>query len=314
MTLFHYRWYWRVQPLLLGITIAVLLLCATALSAQNYILFIGHLNPDCYADTVRGTMHGNELTYLPDVIVWGQPDSSATPCPADSSTKSKGKNNGTPKHAQTKIIYPEYYNMGGSVSFMRFNPNDTLTDIVLFLWGKTKAEVTESDTGRAIVIFGQKDLDKHAVLVIHQMARGFQSKPFFAQDLQVGEDLHSPKERDLTGIKSYRLRRPATVVGDTASEPPQPIITGVADSIALRVYPNPSLYTATIEAEVAAGVYTAQVVGVDGRVQREQEVRLEQRGLLWHNVDVATLPNGYYAVQLRRDGRVVGTYPFIIMR
>lgn len=309
MNPFHCTQRWRIVPMVVGAIVAIFFGSATVLSAQK-ILFIGHLNPDCYADTVIGTRHGNELTYLPDAIVWGQPDSLSAPCGADSSSKSKKK---AFPHRTTKITYPGYHNMAGSVSFVQFNPNDTLMDMMLFLWGTKRAEASDADTGRVIVVFGQKDLEQRPVLAIHQIKRGFQNNPFFAQDLTVGDDLHSPKKRDLSGIVSYAIRRPSVVVGDTA-EPPPPIVTAVRDSVALHVYPNPSLYTTTIEAQVEAGAYTAQVVGVDGRVQREQEVRLEQRGLLWHNVDVSTLPNGYYVVQLRRDGVVVGSYPFIIMR
>lgn len=289
-----------VFPLLLLVSV----LCLRAQTPEPRLLFTGHLNNDCYEDRVYGRVMGAAQTWLPEIILWGRPDSLASGCP-DSSL--------APAITATQFVYPAWHHFAGTVSFTQVNHNDTRTDMLLFLWGSTDSAATEPDTGRALVVFGQQALAELEVIDLNLVAAGFQSEPFFAMDVQEGAGLSEPAIRDLSDVESYRLDPLNIAVGEQP-EPPHPLVTSVRDSVEVRIYPNPSLYAATIEAVLPAGAYTARVVGVNGQVYDEQRFVLEQDGTLWRGIDVSRLTSGYYVVQLVRETGVVGVYPFIIRR
>lgn len=268
-------------------------------TSERRALFVGHLNGDAFADTVKGSTFGGGSTYLPELIFWG---------------RDTAQSGGGGTVAVTQLLYPVYPEFSGSVTFLDLNPNDTLTDMLFFLWGTVDTAATEPDTGRAVVIFGQPALSTISTISIDQIG-ALQTSPFVAQDVAVGIDLVEPAVRDLSDVESYRLEPlDVTVVDTSGSPPPKPIITLVSDSMEVRIYPNPSLYTATIEADLPAGSYTARVIGVNGQVYNEQDLVLETKGTLWRTLDVGPLASGYYIVQILRDGSVAGAYPFIIRR
>lgn len=120
--------------------------------------------------------------------------------------------------------------------------------------------------------------------------------------------------RDLSDVESYVLDPVNIAVEDSNITPPPLLVTNVQDSATVRIYPNPSLYATTIEAELPAGVYTARVTGINGQIYEEQQLSLESAGTLWRSIDVSKLANGYYVIQLVRNTGVVGVYPFIIRR
>lgn len=277
------------------VVLLLCLLCCVAMQAQPTVIYVGHLNQDQYADTVTGKIYGGAFTRLPDMIIWGKDHINPQP-PVGPPT--------------THFIYPSYPHFAGSVSFLELNPNDTLTDMLFFLWGRTDTSGVQPDTGRAVAIFGQSALSTMPVIDFRQIQSGFQSVPFFAQDVQLGIHLTEPAVRDLSDIDSYLLLPMDVKIQGT----PPPIVTHVDDSVEVRIYPNPSVYTATIEAALPAGNYTARVVGMSGQVYEEQSINLDGGGALWHNVDVSRLVSGHYVIQLMREGQPVGSYPFIIRR
>ncbi len=282
------------SPGVYAVVVLLYFLSLCAVQAQPVVLFIGHLNQDQYQDTVIGRSFGGSFTKLPEKIVWGKDHINPQP-PA-----------GPP---MTNFVYPSYPKMAGSVSFLKLNPGDTLTDMMFFLWGYNDSTASEPDTGRAVVIFGQTALSTTGVIQLSQIQPVFQATPFFAQDVQLGTHLTEPEVRDLSDVESYLLGTfPVNV------QAPPPIITQVEDSIEVRIYPNPSVYTATVEATLPAGSYTAKVVGVSGQVFEEQRISLGSKGMLWHSIDVSRLVSGYYVVELMREGSPVGVYPFIIKR
>jgi hypothetical protein len=289
---------------------AVLLLLfalfASALTAQvptseATLLYIGNINNDCVPDTVYGNTYGHAMTWLPKVIVWGRPD-TAHPCPGPATAE--------PVYS-TDFIYPSYPRFSGSCSFLQINTGDEQTDLLFYLWGYNDSTATEPDTGRVVVIFGQDSLARQPVVVFNSITAGFQSEPFFTQDIRLNIDLVDPEVRDLSEIESYLLL--SLTPGDTSEHPPH-LLTNVRDSMDVRIYPNPSLYTATLEASLPAGSYTARLVGINGQIYNEQTLSLQSEGRLWRNIDVSPLASGYYVVQLVRNGQVVGVYPFLIRK
>jgi hypothetical protein len=270
-------------------------------TSEATLLYIGRINNDCVPDTVYGNTYGHAMTWLPKVIVWGRPD-TAHPCPGPATVE--------PVYS-TDFIYPSYPRFGGSCSFLQVNTGDEQTDMLFYLWGYKDSTSSEPDTGRVLVIFGQDSLARVPTVVFSSITSGFQSVPFFAQDIRLGIDLVEPQVRDLSSVESYLLL-PITA-GDTSSHPPH-LVTDVRDSMDVRIYPNPSLYTATLEASLPAGSYTARVVGINGQVYSAQDLALQSEGRLWRNLDVSGLASGYYVVQLVRNGQIIKIYPFLIRR
>lgn len=293
--------YHRTGLLLLLLVLFVSTLTAQVPTSDVTLLYIGRINNDCVPDTVYGNSYGNAMTYLPKVIIWGRPD-TAHPCPGPA---------GVVPVYSTNFIYPSYPRFSGSCSFAQLNTGDEQTDMLFYLWGYKDSTASVPDTGRAIVIFGQDSLSQLPAVAFSSIAFGFQSTPFFAQDIRLNIDIVDPEVRDLSEIESYLLL--SLTPGDTSEHPPH-LVTSVADSMDVRIYPNPSLYTATLEASLPAGSYTAKVVGINGQVYEEQSLSLQSEGRLWRNLDVGQLASGYYVVQLVRNGQVVGIYPFLIRR
>ena len=299
----------RSLRLCLGVAFAAVLLWSVhappLLAVDPPFRVEAHLNSDCYTDTLLCTKRsGDAQMYLPEVIFWGVADSTS-PCPVDTTLP-------TPV-AFTHFIYAPHQT-DGSVSLMRLNPHDTIADIVLHLWWKKDSTSTEPDTSRSIVIFGQDRISTMATIFVDQISSTSQTVPFVAQALRRGIELTEEQVRDLSGIKSHVIRAIDVVVKDSTQPPPHPVVASVEDNAIMRVYPNPTVFTATIEAELSAGTYTAKVVNITGRVLSEQAVVMAEAGPLWREVDVSDLPNGYYVVQLVRQGRIVGAYPFTILR
>lgn len=297
----HRSYCGRAALLLLLFTLCISTLTAQVPSSETALLYIGNINNDCVPDTVYGNTYGSALTWLPKLIVWGRPD-TAHPCPGPA---------GVEPVYSTNFIYPSYPRFSGSCSFVQINTGDEQTDLLFYLWGYKDSTATEPDTGRVVVIFGQDSLARQPAVVFSSIPAGFQSDPFFTQDIRLNIDLVDPDIRDLSEIESYLLL--SLTPGDTSVHPPH-LLTDVHDSMDVRIYPNPSLYTATLEASLPIGTYTAKVVGINGQVYNEQSLSLQTEGRLWRNIDVGQLASGYYVVQLVRNGQVVGVYPFIIRR
>lgn len=295
-------------------------------AAASLILAIASLNFDCYPDTVLG-LADEQFHYLPTEIHWG-----AAPERADSACASE-----TPKKKRervTTIRYPNWKRITGSVSFERMNA-DTLTDIVLYLWGDAGNDDNgraraPHDSLRALVLFGQMALDSVKQINLASIAP-FQSEPYFAMELRPGADLRDEKKRDLSGTPSYEVKRVTLDVRgkkDTTDRgPAAPPLAGIAreeTSADVHIYPNPSAAETRIEADrLSPGAYTIELVAVNGTVALRQEVVVsESRGLL-RSLDVRGLASGYYLLRLRggnapesgeNASRWTGTYPIIIAR
>ena len=294
--------------------LAVLCCCSVSLYAQSgeqVVLFTGHLNADCIPDTVKGRSTGLRA-YLPDMIVWGRP-ADKNGCP---DTIQGRHAPGTPFVPLTPIIYSGWGDFGGSVAFQRYNQNDSLDDMIFYLWGNYQDSSGVRDTARAVVIFGQKDLDlQHSITVLNIQAP-FQASPFIAMDLRILHELVDPAERDLTGEISYELLPANVQVMPPDTTPPHPIAQP-ADTLLtnVRVYPNPTELWARLQAQpLSPGEYTVSIMAVNGEEYHKQIVQIGESGQLEREFDLRTLPSGYYVVRLHTKGRFIGSYPITIVR
>lgn len=286
--------------------------CVLSLKAQSVVLFTGHLNADCIADTVKGKSVGLH-EYVPETIVWGQPSLHQS-CP---DTVQGGHAPGTPFVPMTSILFAGWSELHVSTAFQRYNQNDSLDDVILYLWGTYQnAQGVWRDTARAVVIFGQKDLDLQPVVLVQGITAGFQSTPFFAMDLQIGRNLVDPQERDLTGEISYELLPATAQVMPPDTNNPHPIHT-VQDSLltTVTVYPNPTELWAKMQADpLAPGEYTISIMAVNGSVYHTQTVQIGEGKHLERELDLSNLPSGYYVVRLHTNSHYVGSYPIVIVR
>lgn len=274
---------------------------------RSAILAIKHLNFDCFPDTVRGFMN-RDYQFLPLSISWGRRDSLRdAPCNSDS-----GANSGSAHRvARTIIDYPHWRTIAGSVTIQRFN-TDTLSDFLIYLWGTVRSGETVIDTARAVTIFGQQGLDTLDVIHLDSID-SFQSEPFFAMEMRVGEQFIEPAIRDISGQVSYILPMIQTKV--QSDNPKRPTIIPTNDGYTVRIYPNPTLQSAQVEAStLPEGEYKVVVVAVNGQVALDQEVTVGTSGELLRTLDLHSLSSGYYIVRIYSQQKILGAYPIVITR
>ncbi len=281
------------------------------------VLYVGHLAPTCYPDTVYGNADPLTGDYLPRVIVWGCPvmPRLLSQSQRDAMTACMG---GVPPGLSvpyTVVQYPAWAALHGAATFRRFNSNDTLSDVMIALHGTATVDGTARDTLRTLVIFGQAALAMQPVIHLDAVAP-FQSAPFFAMDYR--PQMQAPGSRDLSGRESYELdpvsltvTTPDTTRHGTAPADGTPAI--------MRIYPNPATDAATLEAiRVPAGEYLVEVVSAGGEVVLHSTVTASAPASVLGTLDVSRLASGYYAVRVTDTGtpggQLVGTYPVVVTR
>ena len=302
----------RIRTVLLLCVIGPIFSVPTiAQTNPSVVLFVGHLNTDCYPDTVRGQANGPR-TYLPDKIYWGVPDST-NPMPCDADSTRGGHPPGAHLFPLTPLVYPSWPELRGSVAFEQYNTNDEITDVILYLWGKSP--LTGQDTSHSLVIYGQLALDTLPVLMVNTITTGTQTTPFFAMGLRIGTEFIEPDFRDMGGRISYELPR---VNFSTAGEPPhipQPPGVQTGESATVAAYPNPAeLWTRLESSPLSEGEYTITVMGVNGRIYHTQQVRVAGGGQIDRELDLGGLVSGYYIVRLYREGTFISSHPIVIVR
>ncbi len=303
---------------------------ADTVMPATHILAVGHFNDDSRPDTLFGGFDSH-MNIRPAFIAWG-----------DSSKK------GGERKERTEFRYPAWIGLTGSSAIQRINRDDGLDDICFYLRGEyrtpdVRQDVTDRDTDdggadgrstslrdtmRAVVIFGQRDLDKVRVIHIDHIT-GFQAHPFFALDLWNQEKLVEPKGRDLSGRKSYELAEILLEDGRArreSEEQPgmlQPVAsmaaveTGavIAPDYHVSIYPNPVPRTASVQAStLPEGEYQVDVISVGGSIVHQQHVSVGTDGGLLRLLDLDELSGGYYLVRIASQNIVVGSYPIIITR
>ncbi|MBS1910965.1 MAG: T9SS type A sorting domain-containing protein [Bacteroidetes bacterium] len=279
------------------------------------VLYVGHITPTCYPDTVWGAADPLTGDYLPRVIVWGRPvmPRLLSPSQRDAMMACMG---GVPPGLSvpyTVVQYPAWANLHGSATFMRLN-GDTLADMMLALHGMATIGNAQRDTLRTLVIFGQAALAAQPVVRLDAVAP-FQSAPFFAMDYR--PQMQAPGSRDLSGRKSYELASVSLTV--TAPDTARHGTTPNGDLPVMRIYPNPANDAATVEAiRVPSGEYLVEVVAASGVVVLRSTVTAHTSASVLGTLDLSRLESGYYAVRVTDQGtaggRVVGTYPVVVTR
>ena len=303
---------------------------ADSVMPATHILAIGHFNDDSRPDTLFGGFDSH-MNIRPAFIAWG-----------DSSKK------GGERKERTEFRYPAWIGLTGSSAIQRINRDDGLDDICFYLRGQCRTQdvrqdATDRDTDadgandrstslrdtmRAVVIFGQRDLDKVRVIHIDHIA-GFQTRPFFALDLWNQEKLVEPKGRDLSGRKSYELAEilleDGRARGESEEQPGmlQPVAsmaaveTGavIAPDYHVNIYPNPVPRTASVQAStLPEGEYQVDVISVGGSIVHQQHVSVGTDGGLLRLLDLDEVSGGYYLVRIASQNIAVGSYPIIITR
>jgi hypothetical protein len=196
--------------------------------------------------------------------------------------------------------------------------NDSLDDMIIYIWGVTGDPDRAHDSTRALLVFGQEGLDTLDVLDVGGL-EGFQVSPFIAMEMRRGTELAEPAIRDLSRVISYRLTPvPLDLArfredGGTVSVGQLP--SEIMPALRVRIYPNPTNAAAQLAAEsIPAGVYQVDIVSANGLVVRQQAVSVSGSGKLFETLDLRSVASGYYIVRLHDRGRMLGVYPVIITR
>ena len=148
--------------------------------------FIGNLNFDIYPDTVIIEKVVNQYTF-PKYIIWGRPLLPSNDF--DSNIV-----------YMTKIEKPNWKNFHSSVSFNKYNLNDSLMDIKVAMEGLDTNNSSNNDTNKIIVLFGQNQISKMNNIILNSFET-IKITPFHAITFRNGIGYSIPKIRD----KSERI-------------------------------------------------------------------------------------------------------------
>jgi hypothetical protein len=140
--------------------------------------------------------------------------------------------------------------------------------------------------------------------------------------MQLGFQQHliDPKSRDLSDKVGWELLRLDREVEpdeeDTTQVPPGQISTVAGEAgQRSRLYPNPAIYTTTLEiAPLSPGLYSIEIVAVDGRRLGINEIRVEEAGELFEILNLSSLSSGHYIVRVTTASSSIGEYPIVVVR
>ena len=294
------------------------------------IMHIGYLDPDCVKDTLYATMDKGSLQWMPRYICWGKlySDDGDLLCPS-------GKYDASLKKAErldtTHIVMPTWGKLSCALSVERFNMNDTLDDLIFWIRGIDSiegqgGEVTTRDTSRGLVLFGQSRLSTHKEILLKAIEE-FDSGEYYAMELGYGKELINPKKRDLTRKTSWELKRVSKEMKKQEEQEEEkseekteerekfsrPSV--VEHERTTRIWPNPAIYTTSVEIEpLAAGSYSVEVVALNGQQVWSQVVVLQSQGQVFKRIDLRGLPSGHYLLRVSTSDESIGVYPIIIVR
>jgi hypothetical protein len=245
---------------------------------------------------------------LPRVIVWGQYDKSGLRGRKDTVAHCTGHIPDRLKVPYSLITYPDWRDLRGSLSSIKFNPEDTLSDLMFAIRGSVEAGDSFQSVSKVIVLFGQSGLDTLATIVLGAID-AVQFEPFIAMELRKGSEVTNEKRRDISGRKSFEVQRSGLPARHADTTKPQ---HSVAASV-LRVYPNPTGIAAQVEgAAIPAGTYSVEIVAVNGEVSERRDVVVKESGDLLETLDVQQLPTGYYIVRLHQGSKPLGVFPIVV--
>lgn len=271
-------------------------LCAQQSGVESATV-VAHLNADGRRDTVYCRELGDG-SFLPSRIAWGS-DSGATAAAS-----------------ATRILYPGWQGLRGSVAVLKYN-EDTLADVLLFLRGTDTTGGVRRDTVRRLVIFGQERLKDRPTIVLTQVART-QTTPFFSLDLTSGMHLVEARAREVSRRRSYRLAHLQFDVNDTSDEGvplPAPLADEPPSTEWVLIYPNPAIYSTTLEASLSTpGLCEVRVIAIDGRNILHRTVAVGTTGRIFERLDVSEVPSGFYELRIEQTGRAPRSFPVVVVR
>jgi hypothetical protein len=269
-------------------------------SGLTVILATKDFNGDGRLDTLKAEFIRENIRTAPyraRLIAWGRERDSV------------GNPKGTARF--TEIIYPgNYMNMRTPVSIQKYN-QDTLPDIVFTLRGKVKKAQDTIDALTMIAVFGQPELYNQSMILLGDI-KNHQKKPYQALLLKENDHLKNKGKRDLSGNDSWEIPRINLDTKDTNSQEQKGGGQTLA-TIALKVYPNPAIYTTNLSAtQVPAGSYHVRIAASNGIEVLVSDIRLDREGDITRSIDVSSLATGFYMILISRDSQFIGSYPVII--
>jgi len=217
---------------------------------------IGHLNFDCYLDTLicsSSKRNADTLktpnTFFPKYIFWGRctlPPDSMENCPCYDSL-------GVPDSQKvwyTRIDYPSLYSLRAVNMFFSYNEEDSVTDIITMFWGKTANDTSAQDTSVIVSLFGQDALDTLISVDLGDIDTII-TTPFLA--LRMWPDIHfsDSARRDFTGKLSFCIPKVSftnnlSYDNDNQS---QMVVSGIYEGKDkdFEIFPNPARDGITVQ-------------------------------------------------------------------
>lgn len=279
------------------------------------ILAIKHFNFDSIKDTLIGRID-RQYHFVPYAIHWGRGAADTT---QEGDSQRVDTNALAPiadslRVTETRIYYPQWTNFTAKCAVFTVN-EDSLSDIVVHMWGKFEDSTGTKDTLRSLVIFGQHGLDTLQGVNFDSM-EVMQAEPFFAMQLRTGIDLVSPSLRDPTGMVSYILNPiKVNVKRKKQKALDVPVYSPPTTGISIRIFPNPTATTTNLFIEnVPAGEYTVEIVAVNGQRVFQKGLILSDQGTSERTIQLDEVPSGYFFLRLVNNRLIVASYPLIIVR
>ena len=279
------------------------------------VLAIRHFNFDSFKDTLIGRID-RQYHFIPYTIRWGKGKADTTRNVDSLRDDSEAL---TPiadslRVTQTRIYYPHWKNFTAKCAVFTVN-EDSLSDIVVHMWGQIEDSSGTKDTLRSLVIFGQHGLDTLGD-VDFDSVEITKSEPFFAMQLRTGIEYVSPSLRDPTGTVSYILNPIKLNVKrqkQKALEVSNPALS--VAGVSIRVFPNPTATSTNVSMEnVPVGQYTVEIVSVNGQRVFQQGLTLSKQGRAEESIHLDEVPSGYFFLRLLSNRQVIASYPLIIVR
>ena len=220
------------------------------------IRYIGHLNFDCYLDTLiisSSKKNADTLkisgTFFPKYVFWGRcqlPRDSAKYCPCYDSL-------GIPDSQKvwyTRIDYPFMYEKRAATTVFRYN-NDEAHDIITFFWGKTRNDSAAKDTSMVVSLFGQSALDTVLKADLGDVD-SLTTDPYFCLRLRPNVHFVDSARRDFMGRLSYIIPPLQLNVGNSYQQnnnQNQMIMNDVEGEVysTFEVFPNPARDAITVK-------------------------------------------------------------------
>ncbi|MBK9246543.1 MAG: hypothetical protein IPM69_00140 [Ignavibacteria bacterium] len=247
-----------------------------SLDSIYIVLFVGQINSDCYDDTViavtlnDSTFNWRNNLILPKYVIWGKQTDTAIPICEDTVD---GEVPDSLEYSYSTIYYPEFVSLRGLLSYVLLN-DDSMYDLICFLWGKTDTSSTNRDTSTTFAVFGRKGMDTNGILPFHTIDTT-QQTPLRAMLLKRPINFMHQGRRDFSRHKSYLIPTMVLVViADTNGHHDSIIIQEIASGLnpektqrpEFKVYPNPAVNLTTIVGKnLQAGTYTIEVLTETGQ-------------------------------------------------